>query len=70
MSEKLISISTLALALDLSVKESWIRSMIFKNKIPFIKIGRHIRFDPLVIKLWIRSNNLKSIQIKERKNEY
>lgn len=47
----LINIQELASLLD--VKESWIRSRIFRNEIPYIKLGHLIRFDPIEIKKWI-----------------
>ncbi len=43
----------------LGVKESWLRSMVFKRKIPCIRIGRLIRFDENKINQWIMSNSSK-----------
>ena len=39
----------------LSVKESWIRSMVFKSQIPYYKIGRLIKFKKCEIDQWIES---------------
>ncbi len=47
----LISIEKIAELLN--VKTSWIRSMVFKKQIPFIKIGKHIRFSEEEIQKWI-----------------
>lgn len=38
---------------QLGVKRSWLRSQVFKKTIPFVKIGRHVRFDPMAIERWI-----------------
>ncbi len=40
----------------LRVKEAWIRKMIRTKKIPYIKIGGHIRFDIEKIKAWLNEN--------------
>ncbi len=54
MEEKLITIKELANFLG--VKNSWLRSKIFKNEIPYVKIGHHIRFRPEDIKSFIQKN--------------
>lgn len=41
------------LAQKLNVKESWIRCRLLKRQIPFIKIGRHVRFDENEIDRWL-----------------
>lgn len=41
----------------LCIKQSRIRTAILKREIPFIKIGRLIRFDPIELQAWI--NQLK-----------
>ena len=42
-------------ALFLNIKESRIRSAIFQNEIPYIKIGRLIRFNVSDLDKWIES---------------
>lgn len=37
----------------LSIKESHLRSLIFRQEIPFIKVGRLIRFDQSQIQKWL-----------------
>lgn len=44
----------------LCIKQSRIRTAILKREIPFIKIGRLIRFDPKDLTIWLES--LKSNQ--------
>jgi excisionase family DNA binding protein len=43
----------------LKVKESWLRMAIFQKKIPFIKVGRLIRFDLAEIESWLQKNSVK-----------
>ena len=43
----------------LNITESKMRSLIFHKRIPFIKIGREIRFKKEVIESWIESNSIK-----------
>ena len=43
----------------LNITESKMRSLIFNKKIPFIKVGREIRFEKEVIESWIESNSIK-----------
>ena len=41
----------------LGIKESHLRSLVFKRKIPFIKVGRLLRFDVDEIDQWIEKNS-------------
>ena len=43
-------------ALFLNVKESWLRSAIFRQIIPFIKLGNLIRFKKEEINNWLEQN--------------
>lgn len=38
-------------------KPRTVREMVYKGQIPYLKIGRSIRFDPNVIQDWIRDNS-------------
>lgn len=53
--KQLLTISELAQ--ELKVKRSWVRSMIYKKRIPFLKIGRHVRFDKSNVEKWILDCN-------------
>jgi excisionase family DNA binding protein len=44
----------------LHTSESHLRSLVFKKKISFIKIGRLIRFSKNDLISWIESNKVKS----------
>ena len=49
--EELLTINELILLLN--IKESHLRSLIFRQEIPFIKVGRLVRFKPEQIKKWL-----------------
>lgn len=42
-----------------NVRESWLRRQIFLKKIPYIKMGRLIRFDIHEIAQWIDTSRAK-----------
>lgn len=42
------------LSKQLNAKESFIRSLIFQKKIPYIKIGRLVRFSQTEINNWLK----------------
>ncbi len=50
-SNELLTIEELAKIL--AIKKSHIRSLVFKKKIPYLKVGKLIRFSPDEIKRWI-----------------
>ena len=43
----------------LSVKISWIRSLVFKKQIPYLKIGKHIRFSTTEIEKWVEERRIQ-----------
>ena len=49
----------------LHVKESWIKYRVFKKQIPFVKVGRHIRFDLEAIKKWVAQNSFANEVLHE-----
>jgi excisionase family DNA binding protein len=53
------------LAKILKVKPSWIRYRIFHSEIPYLKVGRHIRFDQSSIDQWLAKIELKVEGINE-----
>lgn len=48
------------LAVRLSVKASWLRYKVFKKEIPYLKIGRQIRFEEIKVTEWIEKQNFKN----------
>jgi len=44
----------------LNISESKMRSLIFKKKIPFIKVGRAIRFQKEEIEQWLEGQSVKT----------
>ena len=51
---QLLDISTLAQLLSINVRH--VRRLIQERRIPFIKVGRLIRFDPNEIQQWLDAN--------------
>jgi excisionase family DNA binding protein len=49
--EKLMTYKEVAMKLDLSVR--YIAKLVALNEIPFIKIGKAVRFIPAIIKQWV-----------------
>ena len=37
----------------LNVKETFVRSLVAKRRIPFYKVGKFIRFDPVEVGQWL-----------------
>ena len=37
----------------LNVKETFVRSLVAKRRIPFFKVGKFIRFDPVELGQWL-----------------
>lgn len=56
----MVDIHTLAKELDLS--ESWIYLQIAQKKIPFVRLGRTIRFDMKEIHQWLEAKRIKAIE--------
>jgi len=50
------------IAKKLNVKPSWIRLQILNRKIPFLKIGKHIRFRPEEIDQWLNEKKVQPNQ--------
>jgi excisionase family DNA binding protein len=48
---ELIDIEDVAKALGVSVR--YVRRLVFENRIPYVKVGRLLRFDPEELAPWI-----------------
>lgn len=44
----------------MSIPESTIRRMVTAKRIPCVKLGKHVRFDPEDIEAWIERNKVGS----------
>lgn len=49
--EELLDIDTVARRLG--VGERFVRRLVFERRIAYVKVGRHVRFEPAVIDRWI-----------------
>ena len=61
--KELVNITKLASTLN--VKESWIRSQVFRKSIPHYKVGGLLRFDLSEIYEWIDGSHFPNYQINE-----
>jgi excisionase family DNA binding protein len=59
-SEQLLDIA--ALAERLGVGERFVRRLVNERRIPFLKIGRHVRFDAGDVDAWIRDSRVEAMQ--------
>ena len=62
MQNNMVLMSIKELAQMLCVKEAGIRQWIQLRQIPFLKIGRLIRFDPKEIQVWIESKKVGTVR--------
>jgi len=46
-------------SLRTNLRESTIRYLIYRNKIPFFRLGRAIRFEPEKIESWIKQQEAR-----------
>lgn len=49
----------------LNVSYSWTRAAVFKNKIPYVKVGRLVRFCKKDIEAWIKSNKRETESLEK-----
>ena len=57
-SEPLLDIA--ALAARLGVGERFVRRLVNERRIPFLKIGRHVRFDAADVEAWISDSRVQA----------
>ena len=55
--EKLLNIDELSEIIGLS--QSAIYKMVNTKRIPYVKVGRLVKFEPIKIRLWIEQNSVK-----------
>ena len=60
--QKLIDIKTASELLG--IKLSRMRVAVFKGEVPYIKIGRLIRFNPIELETWIEAKSQKPASTK------
>jgi excisionase family DNA binding protein len=46
------------LATRLAVTERFVRRLVFERRIPFLKIGHFVRFDPVEVERWIAQSRV------------
>ena len=48
----------------LKIKKSTVYSWVYQRKIPYIKVGRLVRFDLSEIEIWIKDNTVEQYKYK------
>lgn len=48
----------------LGVKRWTLRAWVSQRKVPFVKLGRLVRFDPAALELFVLQNSIESIDYK------
>lgn len=61
-------LTTDELAQILRVRKSYIYELTYRHQIPFIKLGRFLRFDPEQIQSWLESKSQKPEDIQTLKS--
>lgn len=49
------------LADELGVKASYVRRLVHERRIPYLKIGRHVRFDPIEVREWLDAGKVGAL---------
>ncbi|MEO6124938.1 MAG: helix-turn-helix domain-containing protein [Ilumatobacteraceae bacterium] len=60
-------IDIVGLAERLGVGERFVRRLVEERRIPFFKIGRHVRFDLVEVEEWIRESRVEACQPVSRR---
>ena len=47
----------------LGVSKSWVYQATSSGTLPCVRIGALVRFDPAVIKAWVRGENAKTVKL-------
>lgn len=61
-------LTTDELARILKVKKSYLYELTYRHQIPYIKLGRFLRFDPEQIQSWLESKSRKPEDIQTLKS--
>ena len=48
------------LAEHLGVPESHVRRLVQERRVPYVKWGRYVRFDPKAVNAWIEANTIEA----------
>ena len=57
-----------AVAERLGVSERFVRRLVFERRIPYVKVGRLVRFDPAAVEQWIddATEDVATIELSSR----
>jgi excisionase family DNA binding protein len=51
-----------SLADRLGITERHVRRLVAERRIPFLKVGRFVRFDPTAVAVWLSSHGVDAIR--------
>ena len=49
------------LAAELGVKISYVRRLVHERRIPYVKVGRLVRFDPIEVNAWLAEGRVDAL---------
>lgn len=49
------------LAAELGVKISYVRRLVHQRRIPYVKVGRLVRFDPIEVHAWLAEGRVDAL---------
>jgi excisionase family DNA binding protein len=59
--EELIDVEAVARRLGVTVR--FVRRLVFERRIAYVKVGRHVRFEPAVVERWIAEGRQEAEQV-------
>lgn len=54
-------ISIPELADELGVKVSYVRRLVHERRVPYVKVGRLVRFDPVEVRAWLAEGRVDAL---------
>lgn len=60
MAEIPVLLDQFALAAHLGITERHVRRLVAERRIPFVKVGRFVRFDPAAVTEWLERSTVEA----------
>jgi excisionase family DNA binding protein len=54
-------VAVASIANQLGVEERFVRRLVAERRIPYIKVGRYVRFDPRAIRSWVQEHRVEPV---------
>jgi excisionase family DNA binding protein len=55
-------LDTAGLAHRLGVSDRLVRRLVLERRIPFVKVGRFVRFDPHAVAVWLSAHTVEALR--------